>query len=638
MSFRILPLLLNRWAAFLHDLLWIPVALALAFLVRLEFSFFSGELLAIFLLLIAISLPVQAAAYMYFGLYRGIWRFASVPDLMRIMRAVWAGAAVTILFLFLTKSANELPRTVLLVYPVFLTMGLTGPRLLYRWFKDHLQPVGSRQRALIVGAGRSGDMLARDLLKSREYLPLGFLDDDPRKRGRDIHGLPVLGTVTELDQQLSELDLDIVLIAMTTAGPNLMRQVVDVAARHGVPCVTLPSLQELADARIGVSRLREVNIEDLLGRDVITLDDAGLHAFLEQKRVLITGAGGSIGSELCRQVARYGPAQIVMLDHAEYALYNIEQEMGHTRSNVRLTPVLGDVRDETLMQHLFVTHRPEVILHAAAYKHVPLVEANPVEGVQTNALGTRVLADLAAAHGCGKFVLVSTDKAVKPTNVMGASKRVAELYCQSSSQDSDTAFIVTRFGNVMGSAGSVVPLFRKQIAAGGPVTVTHKDITRYFMTIPEAVSLILQAAAMGQGGEIFVLDMGKPIRISDLAEEMIRLSGHEPGRDIEISYIGLRAGEKLHEELFHEQENPLGTTHPKIMQAEARRVSSDLLSERMTQLQRACLAHDEALVKSLLQVMVPEFRSATPLEAKPMPPPARTLPLKVVGGSHQQKA
>lgn len=638
LAIRVLPLLLNRWAAFLHDLFWVPAALALAFLVRVEFHFFTSSTFGTFLLLVAICLPIQAVAYVYFGLYRGIWRFASVPDLMRIMRAVWVGAAVTMLLVFLSGLSSSVPRAVLLVYPVFLTMGLTGPRLFYRWFKDHLQPVGTRQRALIVGAGRSGDLLVRDLIKSREYLPLGFLDDDPRKRGRDIHGLPVLGTVEQLDRRLRELDVDIVLIAMTTAGPRLMRQVVDTAAHHAVPCITLPSLQEVADGRVGVSRLREVDIEDLLGRDVITLDDEGLHAFLEKKRVLVTGAGGSIGSELCRQVARYEPAQIIMLDHAEFALYSTEQEMGSLDANVVFTPLLGDVRDEIRMRNLFATYRPEVVLHAAAYKHVPLVESNAVEGVRTNTLGTRVLADLAAAHGCGKFVLVSTDKAVKPTNVMGASKRAAELYCQSLSQNSDTAFIVTRFGNVMGSAGSVVPLFRRQIAAGGPVTVTHQDITRYFMTIPEAVSLILQAAAMGQGGEIFVLDMGKPIRIKDLAEEMIRLSGHEPGRDIEIAYIGLRSGEKLHEELFHEQENPVGTDHPKILQAEARRVSSELLTERMTQLQRACIAHDEATVKSILQVMVPEFRMLVPLGAPPTPSPAPSLPLKVVGGSHQQKA
>ncbi|AGA33560.1 UDP-N-acetylglucosamine 4,6-dehydratase [Thioalkalivibrio nitratireducens DSM 14787] len=638
MGFHILPLVLNRWAAFLHDLAWVPLALLLAFMVRLDFQFFGGDFLGMFLLLLALSLPVQAVAYMYFGLYRGIWRFASVPDLMRILRAVWVGAATTILLLFLLRRVGDVPRAVLLVYPVFLTMGLTAPRLFYRWFKDHFQPKGSRRRALIVGAGWSGDLLVRELIKSREYLPVGFLDDDPRKLGRDLHGVPVLGSVGELDRLLRELDVEMVLIAMPTADARLMRRIVDVAAHEGVACVTLPSLRELADGRVEVSRLREVEIDDLLGREVITLDDAGLHAFLEGKRVLVTGAGGSIGSELCRQVAQYGPERVVMLDHAEYGLYSIERDMQRLPSPVDFTPVLGDVTDAVRMREVFASFRPDIVLHAAAYKHVPLLEDNAVEGVKVNVLGTRMVADLAATHGCEKFVLVSTDKAVRPTNVMGASKRVAELYCQSVGEADGTAFMVTRFGNVMGSAGSVVPLFRRQIAEGGPVTVTHPDITRYFMTIPEAVSLILQAASMGAAGEVFVLDMGKPIRIRDLAEEMIRLSGHEPGRDIDVAFIGLRPGEKLHEELFHEHENPVGTSHPKILRAEARKVSAQWLVPRLGSLQRACAGHDEPRVQGLLKELVPEFRPAQPAavptpEFRPAEP--ATVALKVVGGTER---
>ncbi|AHE98547.1 polysaccharide biosynthesis protein [Thioalkalivibrio paradoxus] len=632
MPIRLMPRLFNRWAAFLHDLLWVPLALGLAFLAYFEFGFFGPELLVTYLVLLGISLPVQSVAFMYFGLYRGIWRFASVPDLMRILRGVWIGSAATIAVFSLLRVNPELPRGILFLYPVFLTMGLTGPRLFYRWYKDHLVPLGAHRRALVIGAGRSGEMLVRELINSREYLPIGLLDDDPRKRGRDLHGVRVLGSVDELEEMLIDLDVDIVLIAMPTASPGLMRRIVDVAAHAGVSCVTLPSLQELTDGRVEVSRLREVEIQDLLGREIITVDDAGLKAFLRGKRVLVTGAGGSIGSEICRQVVRYEPAQIIMLDHAEFGLYSIEQEMHQIHSGAEFRVLLGDVVDEVRMRHVFATHRPEVVLHAAAYKHVPLVEANAVEGARTNALGTRVVAELAAAHGCGKFVLVSTDKAVHPTNVMGASKRAAELYCQSLSDESATAFIVTRFGNVMGSAGSVVPLFRRQIAAGGPVTVTHSEITRYFMTIPEAVSLILQAAAMGQGGEIFVLDMGKPIRIRDLASEMIRLSGHEPERDIEIRFIGLRPGEKLHEELFHEHENPMGTAHPKILQATGRKVSRDWLRAPMAALQRACAAHDEGLVVASLQEMVPEFQRAQPALPALSPAPAT---LKVVAGAQQ---
>lgn len=630
---RVLPLLLNRWAAFLHDLLWVPVALVIAFLFRLEAEFLAGTHSAMLLLLIAISIPVQAFAYVFFGLYRGIWRFASVPDLMRILRAVWGGAAVTIAVFLLIAGAQAVPLAVLAAYPVLLTMGLTSPRLFYRWFKDHYQPSGVRRRALVVGAGWSGDLLVRELIKSREYLPVGFLDDDPRKLGRDLYGVPVLGSVDELDRRLRELDLHIVLIAMHSVDPRLMRRIVDVAAHHGVPCVTLPSLQELADGKVEISRLREVEIEDLLGREVITLDEAGLQAFLEGKRVMVTGAGGSIGSELCRQVARFGPSQMIMLDHAEYGLYAVERDMQRLASGVDFAPVLGDVTDPVRMRHVFSVHRPQVVLHAAAYKHVPLLEDNALEGVKVNVLGTRKLADLAAAHGCEKFVLVSTDKAVGPTNVMGASKRVAELYCQSLGAEGGTAFIVTRFGNVMGSTGSVVPLFRKQIAEGGPVTVTHPEITRYFMTIPEAVSLILQAAAMGSGGEVFVLDMGKPIRIVDLAEEMIRLSGHEPGRDIDIRFIGLRPGEKLHEDLFFPHESPVGTGHPKILQAQVRPVGSDWLIPRLERLEQACAKHDEAEVQAVLRQLVPEFRAPSVSMVGPV---HDVPPLRVVGGGAQR--
>jgi FlaA1/EpsC-like NDP-sugar epimerase len=463
-------------------------------------------------------------------------------------------------------------------------------------------------------------------------LPVGFVDEDPKKLGRELHGVRVLGSIDQLEYLLRSLEVDIVLIAMPSASPGLMRNIVDRAAHAGVSCVTLPSLQELTDGRVEVARLREVEIQDLLGREVITLDDAGLNALFGGKRVMVTGAGGSIGSELCRQVAHYQPTQIVMLDHAEFGLYSIEHEMRDLAPGVALTPLLGDVVDEVRMRHVFSTCRPEIVLHAAAYKHVPLVEGNVIEGTKANALGTSVLADLAAAHGCKRFVLVSTDKAVAPTNVMGASKRVAELYCQKLSRSSKTAFIVTRFGNVMGSTGSVVPLFRQQIAAGGPVTVTHEEITRYFMTIPEAVSLILQAAAMGQGGETFVLDMGKPIRIQDLAAEMIRLSGHEPGRDIDITFIGLRPGEKLHEDLFHDHENPIGTAHPKILQARPRELKGDWLENRMLLLQRACATHNEPMVRSLLQEIVPEYRSSV---SGPVALPGGQANLKIVSAAQQ---
>lgn len=621
-----LSLLRTRWAAYVHDLLWVPIALTLAYWVRFNFESLPASMFDGYWLTLSIALVVQSAIFFAFGLYRGMWRFASIPDLMRILQAVLVGTVVIFACLFLLNRLHGVPRTVILLYPVFLVAGLTGPRLMYRWFKDHglMSIRSSGKRALLIGAGRAGEMLVRDLIKDAAYQPLGFLDDDPAKFGREVHGVRVIGVLSELEQCIGENAVEIVLIAMPTAPASVMRRIVNTCVESGVPCVTLPSISELADGRVEVSRLREVSIEDLLGRAAIQLNDDGVIGFIGGKRVLVTGAGGSIGSELCRQVYGYGPQKLVMLDHGEFNLYQIEQEMRAHCSGERCVALLGDVRDEAAMRRIFEQHHPEIVLHAAAYKHVPLVEDNPVEGVKTNVFGTRVIADLALEFGVEKFVLVSTDKAVNPTNVMGASKRAAEIYCQANAGVGRTAFITTRFGNVLGSAGSVVPLFRRQIAAGGPVTVTHPDITRYFMTIPEAVSLILQAAAMGTGGEIFVLDMGEPVRIVDLAEQMIRLSGHEPGRDIEIRFIGLRPGEKLYEELFHKQESLMGTQHPKILLAEARVIDRGMLQKHLQHLLAACNSFDADLLRHLVKEIVPEFSGLTSLQVHQSDVPQKT--------------
>lgn len=599
----------NRWAAFIHDLLWVPVALWLAYWTRFNFESLPFSAYEGYWPSISTALVVQGGVFFMFGLYRGMWCFASIPDLMRILQAVLVGAAATFVVLFLGNRLQGVPRSVMLLYPLFLVVALSGPRLLYRWLKDYsfLAVHSGGRRALIVGAGRAGEMLVRDLIKDTSYQPVGFLDDDPVKYGRDIHGVRVVGPLADLEQQMDERAVDVVLIAMPSASASVMRRIVNACVARNIPCVTLPSLTELADGRVEVSRLREVRIDDLLGRAPIRLDDLNVQAFVGGRRVLVTGAGGSIGSELCRQVLGYGPAQLVMLDNGEFNLYRIEQEMRANDPEQVCAALLGDVRDACSMRRVFAQYRPQIVLHAAAYKHVPLVEDNVAEGVRTNVFGTQLIADLAMEFGAEKFVLVSTDKAVNPTNVMGATKRVAEIYCQSLAAIGKTAFVTTRFGNVLGSAGSVVPLFRQQIEAGGPVTVTHPDISRYFMTIPEAVSLILQAAAMGEGGEIFVLDMGEPIRIVDLAEHMIRLSGHEPGRDIEIRFIGLRPGEKLHEELFHAKENLMGTRHPKILLAEARSIDRSVLLGQLQKLADACAVYEAAPLRHILKSIVPEF-------------------------------
>ena len=612
-EFKISLVSVKQWVAIAHDLLWVPVAILLAYWFRFNLSTIPVSQHESILVVLFVTIPVQASAFWLFGLYRGIWRFASIPDLMRILKAVWLGAAVTFLLLFLINRLEGIPRSVMVLYPVFLTIGLTGPRLVYRWFRDHRIKLDrqSAQRALILGGGQAGEMLVRDLQRQDTYQPVGILDDDPDKLDREIHGVRVRGSVAELEHYLEMLEPEVVLIAMPTASSSLMRRILEVCNQRQLRCVTLPSFSELADGQVSVARLREISIDDLLGRESVQLDDAGLHTFLQDKRVLVTGAGGSIGSELCRQIGRYAPARLIMLDHAEFNLYSIEQEMQKCWDENKMSVLLGDVRDEARMRWVFESFQPEIVFHAAAYKHVPLVEDNPAEGIKTNVFGTRLVADLAVEYRVEKFLLVSTDKAVNPTNVMGASKRIAEIYCQAKNDHVAMAFITTRFGNVLGSAGSVVPLFRKQIEEGGPVTVTHPEITRFFMTIPEAVSLILQAGAMGVGGEIFVLDMGEPVKIIDLARQMIRLSGHEPDEEIEIKYIGLRLGEKLHEELFHGSENLLGTTNPKIMLAQAREVDWDWLQQELAGLAAACTGRDVEAMLHLLQHIVPEFHEGT---------------------------
>ncbi|RMH60802.1 MAG: polysaccharide biosynthesis protein [Zetaproteobacteria bacterium] len=605
----------SRWLVFVHDCLWLPAAVWLAFLLRFNLGVIPAVHLHAMQVLMAIALPVQAAMYWYFGLYRGVWRYASLPDLLRIAKAVLLGAVISFVLMFIWQRLEGLPRSVPVLYPLLLILFLTGPRLLYRWATDHhlyleREP---RTRALIVGAGRAGEMLVRDLLKSGDYHPVAFLDDARDLQGQEIHGVRVVGTLAQLDQIVRAYDIEVVLLAIPSASHRLLRTLVQACQRIGIPCRTLPSVADIADGRVELSQLRKVRIEDLLGREVITLDQAGIERLFTSKCVLVTGAGGSIGSELCRQIVRHRPARLIMLDHAEYNLYAIERELYGLKTDVERVAVLGDIRDRTRMQWLFEQYAPDIVFNAAAYKHVPLVEHNPAEGVKTNVLGTCQLADLACAQGVGVFVQISTDKAVNPTNVMGASKRAAEIYCQNlDSRCPETAFITTRFGNVLGSAGSVVPLFEQQIRAGGPVTVTHPEITRYFMTIPEAVSLILQAASMGNGGEIFVLDMGEPVRIVDLAEQMIRLAGLEPGRDIEIVFTGLRPGEKLHEELFHGEEKLQDTSHPKIMQASSRVVPWQEIRACLDELTGACNARDVHRLRRVLRRMVPEY---APMEA-----------------------
>jgi len=599
---------LKKSIAFLHDLLWIPVSLSLAYWLRFNFDTIPNQYLHSLLQLLFFAVPVQGFLFWIMGLYRGFWRFASIPDLIRIFKAVGLGALLITLVASVVLRMEGVPRSVLFLYPILLAAGLSLSRLTYRWLKDSSVRFSKKEgkRSLIIGAGRAGELLVRDLLHRPEYLPVAFLDDDPNKQGREIHRIRVVGNTDSLEKVIKALGIELVLLAMPSADQSTIKKLVSLCNKAKVQCKTLPSLFEMREEDIDANRLRSITVEDLLGREVIKLDNEAITKYLYNKNVLVTGGGGSIGSELCRQIAAIQPATLIIIDNSEFNLYSIDHELRKNFSQLNLVTVLGDIKNEERINWVFTKFAPQVVFHAAAYKHVPMLEHNPAEAVTNNVLGTKVVADAADRYKADRFVLVSTDKAVNPANVMGTTKRIAELYCQNLNERSKTKFITTRFGNVLGSAGSVVPLFEKQIQEGGPVTVTHSDITRYFMTIPEAVSLILQAGAMGKGGEIFVLDMGEPVLIRELAEQMIRLAGLIPDKDIKIIYTGLRPGEKLYEEIFHQKEDLRPTNHEKLLLAKSRRVNWEWLQREITNLHMAASERNISKLKEHLKNIVPE--------------------------------
>jgi FlaA1/EpsC-like NDP-sugar epimerase len=602
----------SQATAFTHDLLMVPVAWLGAFWLRFNLEMVPTEFWHEAVLMLPIVWVVQGTTFWYFGLYRGIWRFASVPDLIRIIKAVAVGVAIAGALIFGLTRLEGVPRSVLLLDAVLLIGLLGGPRLVYRWQKDRHLYVTEGKRALVVGAGRAGEMLVRDMLRDAmsPYRPVALVDDNPRKHGRELHGLPVLGPCEEIPHLAEEFEAELVLIAMPSAGSRELRRIVEICERAGLDFRTLPPIHDLVSGKVGVRELRNVTIDDLLGREKVTLDWGAITKDLAGKSILVTGGGGSIGAELCRQVARIGPAKLVVFERTEFALYKIDLELRRLFPKLVLECVLGDISDRIGVDAVMRKHQPSVVFHAAAYKHVPLLEDQARPAVANNVIGTQVVADTADAYGVGTFVLISSDKAVNPANVMGATKRVAELYCQHLAKRSKTRFVTVRFGNVLGSDGSVIPLFQEQIANGGPVTVTHPEITRYFMTIPEASQLILEAAAVGQGGEIFVLDMGEPVKISYLAEQLILLSGKRPGDDIEIVYTGLRPGEKLYEELFHSAERHRQTAHAKLLLAESRTVDSPELEYGLAILRERVQAGNEEQIRSALLALVPEHNAA----------------------------
>ncbi|MBC7782021.1 MAG: polysaccharide biosynthesis protein [Proteobacteria bacterium] len=570
--------------------------------------------------------PLQAAVFCTFGLYRGIWRYASVADVQRIVFAVIVAAMAVAMVLLLQGRPTGVPRSVLILDPLLLAVAMGGSRMLYRIWRERRTAGrnGSARSVFILGAGDTAANLIKELERSREWRVAGLFDDNPERHGRSIHGVAVLGSLDTLRAAKARSAATHAIIAMPSSGHGARRHAADLAVDAGLKVLTVPSFDDLVSGKVTVSQIREVELDDLLGRDPVVLDSAGLSSWLAERVVMVTGAGGSIGSELCRQIARFKPRCIVMFEMSEFALYQIEQEFRGAEfqrdyGNIAIATVAGDVRSPTRVAQTFARYRPTVVVHAAAYKHVPLMEVdNCAEAVLNNVLGTWSVARAAIAAGVEKFVLISTDKAVNPTNVMGATKRLAEMVCERlQGSNAATRFVMVRFGNVLGSAGSVIPKFRAQIAAGGPVTVTDPQITRFFMSIPEAAQLVLQAGLMGRGGEIFVLDMGEPVRISELAREMIRLSGFSDD-EMRIVYTGLRPGEKLFEEPLSDDEHSLLTPHPKLRIAQARQTPGDFLQRLDDWLQQAHAQSDD-LIKQRLAAFVPEYQA----QSGPPPSPAQ---------------
>jgi len=599
-----------RIAIILHDLSMVWAAWILVHMLRYTIWPDSPDI-SLWPVEMPVILLSQGLILYFMGLYRGIWRFASLPDLWNIIRASLYGTLMITLLLFWFNRLEGIPRSVLFLYPIFLVLLLGGPRLLYRVWKDHKLVFFARpggERVLIIGAGSAGELLTRDLKGEGRYYPAGFLDDDRQLWGAKLRGLPVFGGIKKLPEVVIDQEIDLVVIAIPSATNQQMQRIVEICENADIAFRTLPRLQDMEETQ-GHFHFKSVAIEDLLGRAPVELDWDLIGQGLNGKSVLVTGGGGSIGAELCRQIARLTPERLCIVELSEYNLYRIEYELRAQYPKLRLELCLGDVGDVTLIERCFQKFSPEIVFHAAAYKHVPLLQGQLREAFKNNVLGTKRLAMVADRYEAERFILISTDKAVNPANILGASKRAAEVFCQTFAGTSKTQFMTVRFGNVLDSAGSVVPLFREQIKKGGPVTVTHPDVTRYFMTIPESCQLIIQTSAIGKTGEIYILDMGQPVKIQYLAEQMIRLSNHAPNKDIQIVYTGLRAGEKLYEELFYDSENYAPTEHQQIFKADCHPLNWSVLNQRLKKAEQAVSEFDENSLEQILNEIVPEFES-----------------------------
>jgi FlaA1/EpsC-like NDP-sugar epimerase len=576
-------------------------------------------------------LPVYGVVFLLSGLYRGVWRFASLPDMLRIARAVAMGGAGIALVAYLLRLELAPPRSVIVLAPLLLALIMGGARAAYRAWREEQhrgRTSGQLKPVLLLGGGAPAAALVRELAASSEWSLAGILDDDSSTRGREIMGHKVLGPLEELGAWAERLSVRHAIIALPDAAAEDRQRAATLCLRAGIRAMTVPAMADLIGGRITLAAVRRVELEDLLGREPVWIEKQHVRALLSDQVVLVTGAGGSIGSELCRQIARFAPRRIVFFEHSEFALYRLQEEFATTFPEVETLPLVGDVKDAGRVTQVLAETRPTLVFHAAAYKHVPLMEENNAwQAIVNNIYGTYVLANACGHAGVERFVLVSSDKAVNPVNVMGATKRLAEMVCQSMQPGSRTAMLVVRFGNVLGSAGSVIPKFAEQIARGGPLTVTHPEVTRYFMSIPEAAQLVLQAAAMGQPGQIYVLEMGRQVRIAELARNMIRLSGLTE-EQIEIQFTGLRPGEKLYEETIDAAEPLLPTPHPKLHVAQACAVEASLLGHVLRVIESGIPLTD-AQSRDVLMRWVPGYRPIRAMEPSMVRNDSEQVPLTV---------
>ena len=609
----------------LSDIVLFAVSLSLSYLLRLELHVGNLDIRQIYSLLFWV-VPLKFVIYLFSGLYSGMWRFTGVRDFWLLAKASLLATMLIMLIILITSGFQGYSRGVFIADGIITFLLTGGVRMAIRSFYSSrmnpmtsiYQPVSAQlTKVLIVGAGQAGEKILREIMgnNSLHYDVVGFIDDDPEKQGRTIHGIRVLGTVERLSIIIKKEKIRQVLIAVPSASGDQIRRIVEACQQSDTSYKILPGIGDLIDGRVSVKLLRDISYEDLLGRSPVQLNIEGIRNYIDGKTILITGCGGSIGSELCRQIMKYQPGHLILLDSSEINLFNIQMEMQNEHYCRHCEAILGQVQNESLMDDIFEKYKPHVVFHAAAYKHVPMMEKNPWQAVYNNIVGSRVVMEMAVRHNVERFVLVSTDKAVRPTNVMGASKRVTELIMQCQ-QGNGTRFMAVRFGNVVGSSGSVIPFFRRQIEKGGPVTVTHPEVNRFFMTIPEASQMILQAGTMGEGGEIFILRMGTPVKIADMARDLIRLSGKEPDVDIKIVYTGLREGEKLYEELITVGEDILPTDHSKVMVLRSnnhfygttnRQEAKRQLYREIDALVAIAARHDAKGIKAKLKEIVPEF-------------------------------